>query len=155
MTQLVHLYTFIVMILSPLTLTYIRFVKSISFTRFYWGLVKHEDLLQPTNGFVKKSKVYADDRYAFNYNRRNGHWTATNMTLKTESSCRDGQWCLVYRHGVPRFSFILCRCLHDHHVFYYRPCRHRRCLTCTTNIKRFKNKEELDVFNAVSIDDLF
>lgn len=43
MTQLVHLYTFIVMILYPITLTYIRFVKSISFTRFYWGLIKLED----------------------------------------------------------------------------------------------------------------
>ena len=82
MTQLVHLYTFIVMILSPLTLTYIRFVKSISFTRFYWGLVKHEDRFTERHNQrirEKRGKVYADDRYAFNYNRRNGHWTATNI----------------------------------------------------------------------------
>ncbi|MCH4421114.1 hypothetical protein [Staphylococcus haemolyticus] len=70
------------MILYPITLTYIRFVKSISFTRFYWGLIKLEDrFTERHNQWIreKRGKVYADDRYALNYNHRNGHWTATNI----------------------------------------------------------------------------
>ena len=46
-----------------------------------------------TNGFVKRGKVYADDRYAFNYNRRNGHWTATN--IDAENGIVVQRWAMV------------------------------------------------------------
>lgn len=79
---LLNFYTFIVMVLSPLTLTYIRFVKPFSFTSIYMGLAKFEDDSTARHNQrvrAEKHKIYADDRYQFTYNKHNGKWHGKNI----------------------------------------------------------------------------
>lgn len=82
---LLNFYTFIVMVLSPLTLTYIRFVKPFSFTSLYMGIAKFEDdATARHNQRVRdeKHKIYADDRYQFTYNKRNKNGMVKILMLK-------------------------------------------------------------------------
>ncbi|WP_258809431.1 hypothetical protein [Staphylococcus aureus] len=93
-----------------------------------------------TNGFVeKRGKVYADDRYAFNYNRRNGHWTATNIDAEKRNrraEMGNGAWFiamgylgfLLFFVGAYMIIMYLLSSLSPSALSY----------TCTTNIKRFK-----------------
>lgn len=124
--QLAHVYTFIVILLLPMALTYIRFVKSFSFTSLYMKLARTDSkLTERHNRHVRaeKNKVYSDDHYHFTYNRRSSRWHGQNVDAERRNRRSEwGRYGLVYSTRLSRLSLFLLTHLYRHHVLYCYPC---------------------------------
>lgn len=97
----INVYTFLVMILLPIPLTYIRFIKSFSFTKFYIGLANLErDYVKKFNKDAKEEadKVYNTDRYSFSYDKRSKTWSGKNI---------DAEERFRKRHGIEDASWFI------------------------------------------------
>ncbi|MCD8926357.1 hypothetical protein [Staphylococcus epidermidis] len=104
---LTHVYTFIVIFLLPMALTYIRFVKSFSFTSLYMKLARTDSkLTERHNRHVRaeKNKVYIDDHYHFTYNNRSGRWHGQNVDAERRNQRSEwGDMSWFIRLGYPGF----------------------------------------------------
>ncbi|MDU2974962.1 MAG: hypothetical protein E7B57_12020, partial [Staphylococcus epidermidis] len=108
--QLAHVYTFIVILLLPMALTYIRFVKSFSFTSLYMKLARTDSkLTERHNRHVRseKNKVYSDDHYHFTYNRRSSRWHGQNVDAERRNRRSEwGDMAWFIRLGYPGCLFF-------------------------------------------------
>ncbi|OFN25157.1 hypothetical protein HMPREF2578_05905 [Staphylococcus sp. HMSC072H03] len=86
-----NLYTFLAIILLPVPLVYIRFVKSFSFTSFYIGLVKNErDSAERKNDRFKRNrdKVYSTDEFEFTRDSLSGRLRMKNISAEKRQKMR-------------------------------------------------------------------
>ncbi|HDE6879211.1 hypothetical protein K4Q31_12115 [Staphylococcus epidermidis] len=105
------IYTFIVIVLLPFALAYIKFSKPFGFSGLYAKVVGiHEQSVSDYNENVKKNKdkVYSTDQYKFEPEGW-GSWKVTNVSAKNRQKGRENYGCIMYLiYPILLFMFLMC-----------------------------------------------
>ena len=105
------IYTFIVIVLLPFALAYIKFSKPFGFSSLYAKVVGiHEQSVSDYNENVKKNKdkVYSTDQYKFEPEGW-GSWKVTNVSAKNRQKGRENYGCIMYLiYPILLFMFLMC-----------------------------------------------
>lgn len=112
-------YTFIVIVLLPFALAYIRFSKPFGFSGMFFGVIGiHEQSVSNHNEKAKKNrhKVYSTDKYKFEPEGWGG-WKVTNVSAQNRQKSRHDYGCLMYLiYPVLLFCFLILYMYFLYHV---------------------------------------
>ncbi len=104
-------YTFIVIVLLPFALAYIKFSKPFGFSGLYAKVVGiHEQSVSDYNENAKKNKdkVYSTDQYKFDPEGW-GSWKVTNVSAKNRQKTKENYGCIMYLfYPILLIMFLLC-----------------------------------------------
>lgn len=113
------IYTFIVIVLLPFALAYIKFSKPFGFSGLYAKVVGiHEQSVSDYNENLKKNKdkVYSTDQYKFEPEGW-GSWKVTNVSAKNRQKGRENYGCIMYLiYPILLFMFLMCYMYILYHV---------------------------------------
>ncbi len=108
-TTPLNIYTFIVIILLPIPLIYIRFAKSYSFSSIYMDKVERKDRrVKSYNKSLEKNKdkVYSTDRYEHKFNYFTRTWETTNISAEERQKRKSNSSSTIMFLIYPIFLYI-------------------------------------------------